>query len=294
MKSMCNDNETELWCILNTPGTVCFGTLIENTEKIDNKDTAWIYEGIADSITENWEEFRESMIKTKILYDQKIASLEKSTASIDCNRVAIDSIKEVFGNIEATYSIGGHVVSIPYDIDFNETVASICYECLFGWYHNQEITIKHNFDGKKFKWLYAKYAFGANPKHHCTNAIRGKYSKKFNRNNPQFAPNQEIVLDECKEIGWDAIYICGVSAKGYAKHENYPHNVHVAIIPAPGDKDTWSFENWSMTVENGRFESVISEEELNPKYKNLPEEYVTCRMFRWAVWHYRTQLGDEK
>lgn len=155
------------------------------------------------------------------------------------------------------------------------------------------IIISHNFDGKKFKWLYAKYAYGANPLHHCTNAIRGRYSKLFSRNNPDFAPNQKITLDEYCDLGWDAIYICGVSTKGYAKHENYPHNVHVAIIPAPGEKDEWSFENWSMTVENGRFEYVISEEELNPKYKNLPEEYVTCRMFRWAVWHYRKQLGDE-
>ena len=156
-----------------------------------------------------------------------------------------------------------------------------------------KIILHHNFDKKKFKWLYAKYAIGANPLHHCTNAIKGKYSKRFSRNNPDFQPDRDVILDEYPELGWDAIYICGVSSKGYSKHENYPHNVHVAIIPAPGEKDEWSFENWKMTIENAKFEYVISEEELNPKYKNLPEEYVTCRMFRWAVWHYRKDLGDE-
>lgn len=149
------------------------------------------------------------------------------------------------------------------------------------------IIIHHNFDGHKFKWLYAKYAYGANPLHHCTNAIRGKYSKRFNRNNPEFDALKSIVLDEYPELGWDAIYICGVSTNGYSKHANYPHNVHVAVLPSPGIMDEWQFENWKMTVENGVFEEVISEEELDDKYKSLPAEYVTCRMFRWAVSHYK-------
>lgn len=156
------------------------------------------------------------------------------------------------------------------------------------------ITITHNFNPKKFLFLYAKYAYGANPKQHCTNAIRGRYSKKFSRNNPEFANTPTIIMDEFLELGWDAIYICGVSTKGYAKHENYPHNVHIAVLPAPGEKDFWEFEDWKMTVENGRFEYVISEEELADEYKGYPEQYVTCRMFRWAVWHYREQLVNIK
>lgn len=153
-----------------------------------------------------------------------------------------------------------------------------------------KITIHHNFDGKCFMWLYAKYAYGANPNHHCTNAIRGKYSKKFTRNNAEFKPGADIVLDEYPELGWDAIYICGVSRKGYSSHKNYPHNVHIAILPAPGETDSWSFENWRMEAENARFESVIGEDGLEEKYRSLPEEYVTCRMFRWAVSHYKDQI----
>lgn len=283
----------DLFCALNTPGTVAFGIEIDKIEDIKELGDSWIYEGISDSVNENWGEFTESMIAAKILYDKKEALATKANSQVDLDDLAVEAIKEVFGDIEASFTIDDSDVELSFDIDFNEAVAVACFDSLFGWYQNHEIKISHNFDGKKFKWLYAKYAYGANPNHHCTNAIKGKYSKKFSRNNKAFVPEQTIVLDEYKELGWDAIYICGVSTKGYAKHENYPHNVHVAILPAPGEKYEWSFEDWSMTVENGRFEYVISEEELNPKYKNLPEEYVTCRMFRWAVWHYRKQLGDE-
>lgn len=154
------------------------------------------------------------------------------------------------------------------------------------------IILTHNFNPKKFMWLYAKYAYGVNPKQHCTNAIRGKYSSKFTKNNPDFAATTTIAMDEFPELGWDAIYICGVSTKGYKNHENYPHNVHVAVLPAEGVTDHWEFEEWFMTVVNGRFEYVISEEELDDRFKNLPEHYVTCRMFRWAVWHYHDQLDS--
>lgn len=80
------------------------------------------------------------------------------------------------------------------------------------------------------------------------------------------------------------------STNGYKNHLNYPHNVHVAIIPSIGFKDEWSFESWKMTVENGRFEYVAGEEALPIEYKSLPPEYVTCRMFRWAVIHYQDQI----
>lgn len=66
----------------------------------------------------------------------------------------------------------------------------------------------------------------------------------LHKKKPDFKQDQDLILDEFPELGWDAIYICGVSSKGYAKHLNYPHNVHIAIIPAPGETDEWSFENW--------------------------------------------------
>lgn len=154
----------------------------------------------------------------------------------------------------------------------------------------ESIIINHNFDGSKFMWLYAKYAYGVNPEKHCTNAIKGKYSKRFTRHSDEFKPGVPIVMDEFPESEWDAIYICGVSRKGYSQHKNYEHNVHIAIIPKPGAKDSWKFENWEMTIENGVFERIISEDELDERFKNLPSQYVTCRMFRWAVDHYKDMI----
>lgn len=74
--------------------------------------------------------------------------------------------------------------------------------------------------------------------------------------------------------------------KGYAKHENYSHNVHIAILPREGASDKWSFENWRMSVVNGVFEGIISEDQLKPFWRKCSEEFRTCRMYRWAVAHY--------
>lgn len=156
------------------------------------------------------------------------------------------------------------------------------------------IKVTHNFDKTRFHWLYAKYACGCNPVHHCTNAIRGKYSKRFSKMSEAFLPGQSIILDEIPPNNWDAIYICGVSKTGYSSHNNYHHNVHVAILPCLGKKDHWSFENWRIDVENGVFEPIPSENDIDSCYLRFPDDYKTCRMFRWAVWHYGVDVKQLK
>lgn len=123
---------------------------------------------------------------------------------------------------------------------------------------------------------------------------KGNIAKKFSRLNSNFIPGQTLVMDEYLPSTWDAIYICGVSTNGYAQHKNYPHNVHIAVIPKEGASDHWEFENWMMEVQNGVFEHVISEKELDEKYKNLPEQFTTCRMFRWAVTHYKNDISEQE
>jgi hypothetical protein len=146
------------------------------------------------------------------------------------------------------------------------------------------IEITHSFDPSQFIWLWSKYVTGLNDRYHCTNCIRGRYSKKFNRLNPDFTLPGSIVMDEQPEGSFKAIYICGVSKAGYARKLNYPHNVHAAVKPAPGTEDIWQFENWKMTVHNGRFLRIpAAVEELPERYRTLPPAYVTCRIFRWAV-----------
>jgi len=158
----------------------------------------------------------------------------------------------------------------------------------------KSVVITHNFNGEKFKWLYAKYANGCNPFHHCTNAIRGKYSKRFSRLHNDFQPGQQIVMDEYWPDKWDAIYICGVASQGYSKHQNYPHNVHAAIIPQEGASDVWNFENWEMSIENGFFEHVPSEKDIPSEYLKMPKSFWSCRMYRWAIWHYHVEIQQMK
>lgn len=142
------------------------------------------------------------------------------------------------------------------------------------------IKITHDLDSRKFKWLWAKYVVGNNLKYHCTNSLRGKYSKKFSKHNPNFNSQKEITFDESSEL--KAIYICGVSSKGYAKKENYPFNLHLVLIPEAGNRVRHEFLDWSFEIENARISEIIDEKDLPKEFVHLPPEYTTCRIFRWA------------
>jgi len=149
------------------------------------------------------------------------------------------------------------------------------------------IEIVHNFDPSRFMWLWAKYVTGFNDKHHCTNSIRGRYSRKFSKNNPEFAASPFIIMDEQPLGSYRALYICGVSKTGYSRKTNYAHNVHVAIRPEEGTVEDWSFEQWTLRVRNGRLLAVpASPEELPPEYRVLPPEFTTCRIFRWSACYF--------
>jgi hypothetical protein len=146
------------------------------------------------------------------------------------------------------------------------------------------IEIEHNFDPRKFRWLFAKYVQGINDRYHCTNCIRGPYSRLFTKHNPSFAPGTKVLMDELPPGQYEALYICGVAAKGYRRGQNYPHNVHVAIAPLGGSHETWNFENWTMEIMNGRLLKIPeSVEEIPIQYRKLPPEFTTCRIFRWAT-----------
>lgn len=145
------------------------------------------------------------------------------------------------------------------------------------------IKIKHNLDATKFKWLWSKYVEGGNDEKHCTNSLKGKYSKKFSKHNENFNNETTIIFDEQPEDKFKAIYICGVINKGYSQKKNYPHNVHLAIFPKEGARCLYQFEEWEIEIEDGMISIIPEIEELPVKYQGLPEEYVTCRIFRWAI-----------
>jgi hypothetical protein len=146
------------------------------------------------------------------------------------------------------------------------------------------IVTRQNFKGSKFKWLWMKYVSAVNDQYHCTNSIRGKYSKLFSKHNENLESQNDLVLDEVTEDGgYQALYICGVASKGYSQKKNYPYNVHAPILPQSGARDTFEFDGWEMEIENGIFLPVPEEGALPQKYTLLPPEYTTCRIFRWAV-----------
>lgn len=146
------------------------------------------------------------------------------------------------------------------------------------------IIVEHNLDATVFKWLWAKYVRGINDAQHCTNSLRGPYSKKFSKLNPGFTAGAQIAFDEQAADSFWAVYICGVASRGYAKGTNYPHNVHAAIVPALGAEDQWYFESWRLRVVNGKFSRIPSAvEQIPERYRGLPDAFTNCRIFRWAV-----------
>jgi hypothetical protein len=148
-----------------------------------------------------------------------------------------------------------------------------------------EITIHHNFKPDQFMWLWTKYVSAFNSNYHCTNCIKGPYSKKLSKaSNKNLANNTTITLDE--HDNYNAIYICGVSKDGYRQKENYTHNVHCVIEPMKGSNDKYAFEDWLITIENGRIMRIPEETMIPQRYLHLPKEYTTCRIFRWASSYY--------
>ncbi len=159
------------------------------------------------------------------------------------------------------------------------------------------IIIKHNFKPAKFKWLWAKYVYAGDLSKHCTACIKGKYSKKFSGTSNKDMINQTVLfMDEYPKEFYDAIYFCGVVKKGYLnknpQKNNYPHNVHFAVIPCKGKSAVWNFEEWHVEIENGIISPIPSQEMLDEKFFRKPydEHFYTCRIFRWMVGFYYPQM----
>lgn len=153
------------------------------------------------------------------------------------------------------------------------------------------IVLEHNLDPQRFMWLWAKYVRGVNDQKHCTNSLLGKYSHRLGGHNTDLQSTVRLVLDEFPPGTISAVYICGVAKQGYRNHENYPHNLHATILPQPGRRDMFSFENWLLKVENGVFDRIPALGELPEVYRKLPDEFTTCRIFRWAVCRGKHMFG---
>ena len=147
-----------------------------------------------------------------------------------------------------------------------------------------QIILHHNLVPDHFMWLWAKYVTVFVPTKHCVNSFKGKLSKRFSgASNPNMESKSPLVLDEVEPDDFRAIYLCGVARAGYSSKKNYPHNLHAAILPEAGFSDSFKFEGWELRVEGGRFMPIPGEDELAREFRDLPLEFTTCRIFRWAA-----------
>ena len=157
---------------------------------------------------------------------------------------------------------------------------------------SSKIVLQHNLAPDEFVWLWSKYVTSVNHQYHCTNCLRGPYGKLLSKHNPDLGTTPTLVLDEQPLGSFSFVYICGVIKKGYPR-SNYPHNLHAVIRPAAGERDDFRFEDWRLQVSNGVFERIPTESELPERYRSLPPNFTTCRIFRWAVCSSLNQSAGE-
>jgi hypothetical protein len=149
---------------------------------------------------------------------------------------------------------------------------------------SSSIRLKHNLKPDKFMWLWMKYVKGFRDTHHCTNSLLGKYSSVLSKSkNPELESQTVLTLNEYEQNQFKALYICGVAKKGYSQKKNYPLNFHAAILPEPANIVKLNFLDWELEINNGRFLEIPVMEDLPNRYSALPEQYTTCRIFRWAA-----------
>ena len=161
------------------------------------------------------------------------------------------------------------------------------------------VTIRHNIDPDKFKFFWTKYVREGDLNHHCAACVKGFWSKKFcaawnkDESTGQQLPFQsEITFDEKPEETYSAIYVCGVFKEESSSKKNYPHNVHLPIIPKEGATDTFDFDGWHIEIDGGYVDRIPAEEELPRRFFDKPynDHYYTCRIFRWMLGHFYPEL----
>lgn len=165
------------------------------------------------------------------------------------------------------------------------------------------VIIKHNIEPTKFKFFWTKYVREGDIRRHCAACVKGSWSKKFcaawnkDEASGEYAPfPNEITFDEQSGGSYKAIYVCGVSKAGFSTKKNYPHNLHLPIIPKEGAADTFDFDGWHIEIDGGYVDRIPSEEELDRRFFEAPYDhhYYTCRIFRWMLGYFHPELLKTK
>lgn len=160
------------------------------------------------------------------------------------------------------------------------------------------IRITHNIDPTKFKFFWTKYVREGDLRYHCASCVKGSWSKKFSAawnvgEDGKYLPFEETISFDEQPVGsYKAIYICGVRKEGFSTKKNYPHNVHIPIIPVDGADDHYDFEDWHITIEGGKVLPIPGENQLPERFFKSPYDHhhYTCRIFRWMVGFFYPEL----
>ena len=123
-----------------------------------------------------------------------------------------------------------------------------------------------------YPYLWVKNVVGFDARFHCAKCLRGQFLKQSN----DWVPPPNVRTEY--ELGPKAraIYICGVSRRGYE------FNLHAPCVPAPGAPQIsipMTDGQW-LLLENAAVEPIPL---LPEGFKGLQKAYWSCRNFQFGV-----------
>ena len=128
---------------------------------------------------------------------------------------------------------------------------------------------KTDLTGYMFFW--AKAVVGFVPTHHCAKCLKGPFMKTSGQWAPPLGTRREFILPPAAR----ALYICGVSRKGYDKNLHAPveHEEGAPLIVIP------MLDDQQLFIENAKLMAIPP---LPDGWNGLPKSFTTCRNWAWA------------
>ncbi len=110
-----NAEELMVYCHTENGLSIGFGCPV-----LYSGNDIWIYEGVYDSLYENYEEFEESVI----LAAEASCDFLKGKSGVDLSTLSYEMIKKVLGIITVLYEADGKEVNVQYNVDIPDLIYS--------------------------------------------------------------------------------------------------------------------------------------------------------------------------
>ena len=111
-----NTSEIMAYCSSEKSGCIGFGATIEG--KIDKSKVDWVFEGLCDSLYENYDEFESAVIQAA----EEGCKRLKAKPQEDLSSLSNEMIQNALGEINIAYEVNGNEADIDFDVDIEQMI----------------------------------------------------------------------------------------------------------------------------------------------------------------------------